>query len=57
MKLTFILEFRSERIKPRAEASGTVRNDRRKLLAWHGVSTRRYIQKTVLSLNLNQNYK
>lgn len=42
IKLTFILEFRSDRIRPSADASGTVRNERKKLLAWHGVSTVRW---------------
>lgn len=31
-----MLEERSVNIKPKAAASGTVRNERRKLLAWHG---------------------
>jgi len=34
IRLTF--DERSVRIRPNAEASGTVRKERRKLLAWHG---------------------
>jgi len=38
IRLTF--DDRSVKINPKAEASGTVRNERRKLLAWQGVEAR-----------------
>jgi len=43
IRLTF--DERSVRINPSAEASGTVRKDRRKLLAWQGEEAERSTHK------------